>query len=388
MAIFSRKKKVNMIRAMSASEFFFTEGGCPTGYRQLNRCPEIIAGVDKLANLLGSMTIHVYENTDEGDTIIKDRFSRVLDVEPNAYMSRHNFIAWIVETLYLNGNGNAVVLPTTEGGYLRSLQPVPPSRVRIDNNKYEITINGKVVSSGEVLHFVLNPEEERAWKGRGVAVQLRDVCETLTQASQTRKSFLSSKIMPSVIVNVQSDAEELASKDGRAKISQQYLEQTERGNPWIIPADIMNVQQIKPLTLEDIAIDKTITLDKKQVASLLGIPSFVLGEGQFNEKEWNNFIATSVMSIAQIIQQEMTRKLILSNERYIAFSPRSLMSYSLTELANVGCELMQRGMMTGNEVRDWIGLSPRDSLNELIMLENYIPADKIGEQKKLLQQGE
>ena len=79
------------------------------GYTSLAHNPEIAAGVDTIARLIGSMTINMMENRDDGDVRIKNELSRKIDINPNSYTTREQFMHWIVRTLSLEGHGNAVV---------------------------------------------------------------------------------------------------------------------------------------------------------------------------------------------------------------------------------------------------------------------------------------
>ena len=360
------------------------------GYTSLSHNPEIIAGVDTIAKLIGSMTIHLLRNTENGDVRVQDELSRKMDIYPSANMTRSTFIQWIVRTLYLEGNGNAIVYPKFRKGYLSDLMPIPAGQVSLIADgiwNYTALFGGKKYRPDQILHFVLAPGNYYPWKGEGLRVPLADVAGNLQQAAATEKGFMKSKWKPSIIIRVDSDADTFSTKEGRRKILNDYIDTSEVGEPWIIPSEQFQVEQIKPLSLSDLALADMVQLDKKTVASILRVPSFVLGVGDFKKEEWNNFINSTIMPIAQMIQQELTKKLLYSPDLYFSFNPRSLYNYDLKDIADIADQQFVRGIMTGNEVRSWIGLTPLDGLDELVILENYIPQGMIGDQKKLIQDG-
>lgn len=358
---------------------------CVSGYTRLSENPEVLMAVNKLAGLIGSMTIHLMANSEGGDVRIKNALSRKLDIEPNKYMTRMTLVSWIVRTLLLYGDGNAVVLPRTSGGYLEDLVPIPPSRMSFvpdGGYGYRILIDGREHDPGQLLHFVLNPDPAQPWRGMGLRVALKDVAANLKQAAATKKGFLADKWKPSVIIKVDSWSEELRTPEGR----ENYLRgfgTDEPGKPIVIPADGMEVIQVKPLTLNDLAINDSVSLDKRTVAAILGVPPYVVGVGAFNREEWNSFINTTVLPLVKGLEQELTRKLLISEDLFIRMNPWALYAYDVQNLASIGMNMAARGLMLGNEVRDWLGLEPKEGLNTLKILENFISLDMIDAQLKL-----
>lgn len=392
-----RKKAVHAARdkpTQARSSVGFVMGSnwnsvCCDGYTRLADNPEVLMAVWRIAELISSMSIRIMANTASGDVRIYNGLSRRLDITPNRYMTRKTMMAAILGTLLLDGSGNAVVWPQTTDGLLEELVPIPPSQVSFlpDGFGYRVQIGGVPYDPDSLLHFVLNPSTERPWLGTGYRVALKTVVKNLQQAGRTKNAFLSSEWKPSVIVKVDGNSDELTSTDGRRRLAEQYLNPFAPGAPWIIPAEQMEVVQVKPLSLNDLAISDSVKLDKQSVAAILGVPPYVVGVGSFNREEWNHFIATTIMPIVRGIEQEMTRKLLISPDWYISMNPWALYAYDVKDLSEIGSNLYIRGMMTGNEVRGWLHLPPKEGLDELVILENFIPQGMIGDQKKLIQTG-
>ena len=392
MNIFSKFKKREKPTTPIALWLNDNEDFCVSGYTSLDKNPEVMTACRRIAELIGSMTIHLMSNTQRGDVRIVNELSRTIDITPISTMTRSHWMEAIVMNMLLYGEGNSVVWPHTWDGLLRSLEPIAASRISFlpmpENpyRYYRILIDGQAHDPESMLHFVHNPDKYYLWKGRGITVSLREVVDSLKQAEATKKGFMKSKWKPSLIVKVDAMTEEFSGIEGRKKLREDYLETGEAGAPWIIPAQQFDVQEVRPLSLSDLAIADTVTLDKRTVASICGVPPFVLGVGEYDQKAWNSFIQNTVRPICTNIAQELTRKLIINPKWYLKFNVRSLMDWDLTQLYQVYGGLTDRGIVTGNETRDILGMSPLDGLDELTVLENFIPMDMIGNQSKLIKE--
>ena len=355
------------------------------GYTRLIDSPDVLAAIGGLADIISNATIQLMRNTDDGDVRVRNQLARFMDISPWRHGTRKDLISWIVWTMLTTSTGSAFLLPHTERGLLSELEPMPGAYALSDDNglTYYVMWQGRRYAADSVLHFKRWPDPAQPWQGIGLRISLRDVTANLRQAAATKKGFMSDKWKPSVIVKVDALADEFADEAGRKRLVDQYMSGSSAGEPWVIPAELMEVQQVKPLSLTDLAIKDSVELDKREVASLVGVTPYMVGVGSYSDAEHNHMIRTTAVTISNIICQELTRKLLISEEMYFQMSTRRLYSYTLQELASVADDQYIRGLMDGNEARDWLGLSPRKGLNELVILENYIPRGMIGNQKKL-----
>ena len=165
------------------------------GYTRLCDNAQIMTACLKIAELIGSMTIYLMNNTENGDERIINELSRKIDIEPCENMTRIEWMTAVVMNMLLYGEGNSVVVPHTKSGILQDLEPISAHRVNLQAKPgsykdYTVYIDGKPHNPADVLHFAYNPDPKYLWKGRGLTVVLKDVANNIKQAQKTENAYM------------------------------------------------------------------------------------------------------------------------------------------------------------------------------------------------------
>lgn len=355
---------------------------CPVGYTALSDVPEIKAGIRRIAELMSVMPLHLLENTEKGNIRRNNELSRKLDITPCRYLSRPQWVTKIVKDMLTDGNSYGI--PVYDGRYLDYIIPVTTGgSISSDGaDGYTVMINGVIYEPDEILHFSYNADPSEPWRGLGLKVELRGMIEALAQARETTKAIME-RPMPAIAVRTYNLGEDLSKPEGRKEIADRFISSVDAGTPWVISAENFELQQIKPMSISDLAIKDDIEINTKTAAAILGVPSYVLGVGEFDQDAYNNFISTKLLPIAVLIEQELTRKILSSPGLFFRFSNRQLYSYTMEERLKFSTSLSDRGILSGNEVRTDFDLDPVEGLDERRILENFIPYDMSGKQNKL-----
>ena len=166
------KKKIDKKLKRSKSQTVVVDSStfdtlCCSGYTSLDKNPEIMRACLTIAQLIGSITIHIMTNTDKGDERVINELSSKIDINPNRYMTRSTWMTAIVMNLLLYGSGNSVVKVHTHNGMLEDMEPVSAGRVSFvsfGDYGYKVLIDGIAYDPDEVLHFVFNPDKNYLFK--------------------------------------------------------------------------------------------------------------------------------------------------------------------------------------------------------------------------------
>lgn len=335
-------------------------------------CAEYERAIDVISNFLGSLTLQVWQNNKGKKERIKNEFSYWLDIEPCPGLTRIEWIKDVVRTMYNDGFCYVAVDCINNNKSLTVLH----NTIRLSDNK--IKSLERVYEERELLRFSI------AQKSASQA--LKQTLKNLKMAEALKARFLKNSFTPPLAVFVDVDTSALTDdNDQRLKNLQHMITRSvDTGLPLIFEQGFVNIQELKGHTYNDLGLDTAQRDEQLKLASYFGLPSFFFGIGEYSAEEYNLFIKTTLMTLVKMFEQQLS-KIFTSKDIFVRYNVESLLSIDLQEQLNFVSDCLAQGIMTPNEARQKLGLTPieKEGMDDFRILENYVPLSKIGEQKKL-----
>jgi HK97 family phage portal protein len=397
------KEAVNDI-ALSDPDFLNYFGIDATGYTQkeINETTYFVC-MKHLSESMGKLPIRQYKITEKQG---RERFDneslfRILNIEPNPYMTASTF--WQAVELNRNDNGNAFVLIKryTRGrrrGQIKGLWPLQFNRVTIYvddagwcGKKNAVWYEWKaendksyIFSPKNILHF----KSSMTYKGLiGIAVKdaLKLQIQTAGYSEQFLQKLYKGNMFGGKILLQYTGDLDYKGKDVLIKSVERYGNSVGTGK--FLPLPLGITASSLEMKLSDAEFSELTKLNALQIASAFGIKPNILNNYEKSsysnsETQQLDFYINSLLPIIKQYSEELTRKLIYDG--ILEHDAKALFKLDPVKQMSVLKTGMNNLLYTVNEAREELGLPYIDNEKANIPVGNgnYITLDQVGEQKK------
>lgn len=337
-----------------------------------------------ISNSIALMPVSENQLNDNKRTVVEN--SNITPLFYNMFLTKFNVFKKIVEDVILKGNAY-LYINRDEAGHPKSLTYLRPSQVAIQYNEltqdlyYLVTSSNKVtkkkILDKDMCHFVMHSND--GVNGLSIISYATRTIDSANATEQSAKQFFDSGCSINGIVRLKNP---IVSDKQRNDIRQNWS-QIHGGDNCSGVCVLSGVEDFTPITSDP---NKSQMLETRrfnitEVARWFNINPILLGDlshTAYNDIEAANieFVQHTLLPWIEMLQNELTRKLIVNKKRYIDLDENVLLKSNKTNMANYCKTLVSAGIMTANEARAQLGLNPMDGADDLV-----IPFTKISDNK-------
>lgn len=324
---------------------------------------------------------HIISYSDRREIAKNSKLNRLMQVEPNPYMSAFDFLYKLVTHYYLYNNSFAF-LQRDLNGNLEGIYPIraPYIDFLVDSNstvycKFFFSSGKEIVLPyRDIIHLRRNFNDDELLGDSnialGAALELAH-----TQNEGYINSIRSSANIRGILKYTQILSPEKL-KEEKEKFMQDYLSINNDGG-------VVAIDQ----KAEYIPIDlKTVNIDEKQIQSIktkiydyLGISEKIVNSS-YSEDEWAAFYESTLEPIALQLSLEFTRKLFNVREQSfgnsIIFESGRLQFSSNATKVNLIAQLMPYGLLTINQALEILNMPGIEEGDKRLQTLNVVDASQ------------
>lgn len=360
---------------------WFNLSSASVSSEQALRLGAVYAAVNQISNAVACLDIDIKA----GDEKIKHPLGDLLTINPDPRLNSFEFRKLITWSLLLRGNGYAYIerddqLNCKQLWYL-SPDDVFPSITKEGKVVYYVKSMDSVIGDYDMIHLWLHLDQNF----NGISV-IRYASETLagaTAAERTSNNFFKSGGKLAGILKVHGNFSEETRKQVKESWQTSFGSETDKVPVALLPQNIdYQSVSVNPVDADLLNNRKYTIVQIAQFFNISPLKLYDLTHTSYNTLEQTQlaFLQDTILPITKAIEAEFNKKLFKPSQvgqKSVVFNFKSLMATNKQEQAGYYKELLVNGIMTCNEVRKELGLSPVEGGDDRVMQMSYTTFDNI-----------